>query len=533
MVSPSEREVLGLFLEMSHSFHALVEVETLLPIITDRLKTLMDAEACSVILYDPERAELYFPVSTDERLDRADRLKEIRFPASEGISGWVLREGRSVLVPDVARDERFYRTVDRRMGTESRSLICAPLRTRSGIIGVTQVINKKTGTFTPDDLALLDAIAGNIAVALENARLYEALRREKEAIARDNVALRRAVGREFEGIVGTSPALLRVLEQASQAAPTRATVTILGETGTGKELVARAIHEASDRAAGPFVVVNCAAIPAPLLEAELFGHERGAFTGATAARRGKLELAHGGTLFLDEIGDLEPALQAKVLRVLEQGEVQPLGSERTRQVDVRIITATNRNLRAMVDAGQFRSDLYWRINVIALELPPLRARREDLRPLVRHFLARFAGEAGRPGLALEPAAEAALLGYEYPGNVRELENVLRRAVILTRGSRIGLAELPEPVVAAGTRAGTVPTTNAELKTAKARAAAAGASEVERVFLSALLTAARGNVSEAARRAGMNRSWLHQLLARHRLDPKTFVRKSTPSDATPG
>jgi Nif-specific regulatory protein len=516
-----EHEALALFLDMSRSFHELVEPDRLLPVITEKLRVLMDAEACSVILYDAERAELYFPVSSDDRLESPDRLREVRFPATEGISGWVLREGRSVLVPDVAADPRFYGAVDRQMGTTSRSLICAPLRTRSGIIGVTQVINKRGGAFTEDDLGLLDAIAGNIAVALENARLYESVRREKEAIQRDNLELRRTVQRHFRAIMGSSPALLCVLEQAGQVAPTRETVTIFGETGTGKELVARALHEASDRAARPFVIVNCAAIPATLLEAELFGYERGAFTGAVTARKGKLELAHSGTLFLDEVGDLEPALQAKVLRVLEHAEVQPLGSERPRRVDVRIVTATNRDLRAMGDAGQFREDLYWRINVITLELPPLRTRREDLPLLFHHFLRAFAAELGRAPLGLDPAAEAALMAYHYPGNVRELENILRRAAILARGPRIRCEDLPARVLGPEGAVATTPTTNAELKRAKARAAAGAVQAVERRFLTELLTASGGNVTEAARRVGMNRSWLHQLLTRHGLDPRSF------------
>jgi Nif-specific regulatory protein len=523
--APADRvhETLALFLEVSRSFHELSPVDRLLPLITDKLRALLDAEACSVILYDPDRDELYFPVSSDDRLGSAARLREIRFPASQGISGWVLREGRSVLVPDVASDPRFYHAVDRQTGTESRSLICAPLRTRTGVIGVTQVINKRGGPFTPEDLALLDAIAGSIAVALENARLHDALRRETETARSENVGLRRAVGEHFRGIVGASPALRRVLDEAAQAAPTRATVTILGETGTGKELVARAIHRASDRAGGPFIAVNCAAIPATLLESELFGHERGAFTGAVAARRGKFELAHGGTLFLDEIAELEPALQAKILRVLEHGEVQPLGSERSRHVDVRVVAATNRDLRAQVEAGQFRDDLYWRINVITLELPPLRERREDLPLLVRHFLERLGAELGRGPLGLHPEAEAALVGYDYPGNVRELENVLRRAATLAPGPEIGLKDLPPHVATrAAVAAGSTPATNAALKSAKAAAAAAAADVVEQRFLTEALRAARGNVSEAARRAGMNRTWLHQLLAKHRLDPKRFV-----------
>ena len=515
------RETLALLLEVSRSFHALIGVDALLQLITEKLRVLLDAEACSVILYDAERHELYFPESSDDRLESTARLKAVRFPASEGISGWVLREGQSVLVPDVSREPRFYHAVDRAMGTESRSLICAPLRTRSGILGVTEVINKRSAPFTEDDLDLLNAMAGSIAVALENARVYEALRRETEAIHRDNVELRRAIGHHFRRIVGSSPVLCRALNQAGRAAPTRATVTILGETGTGKELVARAIHDASDRAAGPFVAVNCAAIPEALLEAELFGHGKGAFTGAVAARKGKFELAHGGTLFLDEIGDLALTLQAKILRVLERGEVQPLGSESSRQVDVRILTATHQDLRERVGAGQFREDLYWRINVITLELPPLRARRDDLPVLIRHFLDLAAEETGRGRLSLAPDAETALIGYDYPGNLRELENILRRAAILATGSRIGPEDLPSSVAGSRERIDFGPTTNAELKAAKARAASAASQAVEQRFLVDLLRASGGSVTAAARRVGMNRSWLHQLIRRHGLDPQAL------------
>ena len=416
-------------------------------------------------------------------------------------------------------EPRFYHAVDREVGTRSWSLICAPLRARSGILGVTQVINKRSGPFTEDDLDLLNAVAGSIAVALENGRLYETLRREKEAIHRDNVELRRAIGHHFRRIVGSSSALCRALDQAGRAAPTRATVTILGETGTGKELVARAIHDASDRAAGPFVAVNCAAIPEALLEAELFGHAKGAFTGAVSARKGMFELAHGGTLLLDEIGDLALSLQAKILRVLERGEIQPLGSEESRQVDVRIVTATNQNLQERVAAGQFRRDLYWRVNVITLELPPLRARRDDLPVLIRHFLDLAAEEAGRGRLSLAPVAEAALAEYDFPGNLRELENILRRAAILVTGSRIERHDLPSIVAGSPDTGDLVPTTNAELKAAKARAASAASQTVERRFLVEILRANDGSVTAAARRVGMNRSWLHQLIQRHRLSAK--------------
>jgi transcriptional regulator with GAF, ATPase, and Fis domain len=515
-------ETLALLMEVSRSFHALLDVEEVLALVTRNLRALLGAEACSVILYDAVRREFYFPAADDDRLGDGERLREVRFPADRGIAGWVLAHDTSALVADAESDPRFYAAVDREVGTRTRSVICAPLRTRAGVIGVTQAINKRTGPFTDADLALLDALAGSIAVAIENARLHERLRREKDAAQMENRRLRRELSSRFRDIVGTSPALVHVLEQVVQVAPTRAAVMILGESGTGKELVARAIHEASDRAQGPFVAINCGAIPGALLEAELFGHERGAFTGAVAARRGKFEMAQGGTLFLDEIGDLEPALQPKLLRALSQGELQRLGSEQLRTVDVRVVAATHRDLTAMVADGRFREDLYWRINVITLELPPLRARPEDVPLLVRHFLAKFARELKRGTLTLDPEAEAALLAYDYPGNIRELENLIQRAAILARGATITRNDLPARVTQSKA-ASSVPAvrTNDELKAAKARAADAAVAEVEIRFLTDLLRRTHGNVAEAAREVDMNRTWLHELMKRHRLDPRAF------------
>ncbi|MBX3181003.1 MAG: sigma-54-dependent Fis family transcriptional regulator [Polyangiaceae bacterium] len=252
-------------------------------------------------------------------------------------------------------------------------------------------------------------------------------------------------------IVGQSPALRRVMEIATQAAPSLATVLVLGESGTGKELIARYIHSKSQRAEGPFVAVNCAALPESILEAELFGHERGAFTGAAQRREGRFARARGGTLFLDEIGELSPQVQVKLLRVLQEGEYEPLGGEPAR-ADVRIVAATNRDLAAEVEAGRFREDLYYRLNVIAVTAPPLRARREDIPLMVDHFLGVYCKKNGRARLTVEPEAMAKLLDYDWPGNVRELENVIERAAVLARGDSLGLSDLPDAVAQASPRA---------------------------------------------------------------------------------
>ena len=268
--------------------------------------------------------------------------------------------------------------------------------------------------------------------------------RERQRLVAENRELREALAERHrvEGIIGDSGRMQEVLSLVRRVAPSDATVLIRGESGTGKELIARALHYASPRAAGPLVKVNCAALAESLLEAELFGHEKGAFTGAVASRKGRFELADGGSIFLDEIGDLPPHLQVKLLRVLQEREFERVGSSRPIKVDVRLLAATHRNLEALVREGRFREDLYYRINVVTIVLPPLRERREDLPPLIEHFLRAFAGKNGKTVRGLTREAREALLRYDYPGNIRELENLMERAVVLTRDDVIGVEDLP-------------------------------------------------------------------------------------------
>ena len=267
---------------------------------------------------------------------------------------------------------------------------------------------------------------------------------ERQQLLRENRELRDALQERYrvEGIIGESGPMQEVLSLVRRVASSDATVLIRGESGTGKELIARAIHYASPRAEGPLVKVNCAALPDSLLESELFGHEKGAFTGAVNTRKGRFELAHGGTLFLDEIGDLPPHLQVKLLRVLQEREFERVGSSHPIAVDVRVLAATHRDLEALVRAGRFREDLYYRINVVTIALPPLRERREDLPLLIDHFVTKFAEKNGKKLRGLTPEAREALLRYDYPGNVRELENLIERAAVLTRDEVIGLSDLP-------------------------------------------------------------------------------------------
>ena len=326
-------------------------------------------------------------------------------------------------------------------------------------------------------------------------------------LERENRYLRQEVASRYapDATVAESEASRKLLDLVRRVAPSRATVLIQGESGTGKELVARLLHYWSDRVGHPFVAVNCKAFAEGVLESELFGHEKGAFTGAVAARSGCFERASGGTLFLDEIGEIGADFQAKLLRVLQDGEVLPVGGARLRRVDVRVVTASNRSLRDEASAGRFRDDLYYRLNVIPIQLAPLRERRDDILPLARHFLARHAGESGRR-LALAPEAEDALVAHAWPGNVRELENALERAVVLAHGERITPEDL---LLEQGAPSGEA-TPDGTLQDSLDRAAAAR--------IRSALEAAKGNRAEAARALGVDRTTLYRLMKRLGLSP---------------
>src|SRR6187549_1932921 len=309
------------------------------------------------------------------------------------------------------------------------------------------------GTVETAVQAMRDGAYDFVEKPLKRMTIVKSVRKaaERQSLVAENRSLRQELklltNRE---IVGQSPALRRVLDVATQAAPSSATVLILGESGTGKELIARYIHSKSGRASGPFVAVNCAAIPETILEAELFGHERGAFTGAVGRREGRFAKARGGTLFLDEIGELTPTVQVKLLRVLQEGEYEPIGGDTVR-ADARIVAATNRDLVSEVEAGRFREDLYYRLNVIAITAPPLRARHEDIPLLVDHFLGIYCKKNGRARLTVPPEALQKLGDYSWPGNVRELENVIERAAVLCRSELLGLSDLPDAVASATPR----------------------------------------------------------------------------------
>jgi len=357
-------------------------------------------------------------------------------------AGFVWKTQQPLILSNVAENNRWPGLQERARPYGVQSFCWLPLTTARRQLGTLNFACKQPSAYDKADVGFLQLVANQVAVAVENALAFqeiEAAFREIEALkdklAKENAYLEEEVrtGHNFGEIVGDSAALRRILKQVETVAPTGSTVLIRGETGTGKELIARALHEFSPRKGRTFVKLNCAAIPTGLLESELFGHEKGAFTGAIAQKIGRFELAHQGTLFLDEVGDIPPELQPKLLRVLQEQEFERLGGTKTIKVDVRLVAATHRDLAKMVADGRFREDLYYRLNVFPVVLPPLRERRDDIPRLVRHFTHQFARRMGRRIETIPSAAMEALVRYPWPGNVRELQNVIERAVILSPG----------------------------------------------------------------------------------------------------
>jgi Nif-specific regulatory protein len=380
------------------------------------------------------------------------------------------------------------------------SLVAAPLLSPAGALGVIALeTSAPAAPFDEDHLEWLTAVAVIAASAFESARRLEWLEAENRRLLEEiNLC---------HSMVGESPRMREVFQQIAKAAPADSTVLVRGETGTGKELVARAMHAGSKRSARPFVAVNCATLSEALLESELFGHEKGAFTGAIALKRGKIEVAEGGTLFLDEIGELAPSLQAKLLRVLQEREFERVGGTRPIRADIRLVAATNRDLEEATKAGSFRRDLYYRIHVITITVPPLRERREDIPLLASYFLSRFAEKTPRRIAGISAAARACLNLYDWPGNVRELENALERAVVLGSSELIAPEDLPETILERELPAGVAGSRYHE-----------AISEAKRRLILTAMEEAQGRCQEAARRLGLNPTYLSRLIRNLNLKP---------------
>ena len=422
-----------LFYEISTSIHETLDLNEMLNRILLKIRRVFQIEGASLAIHDPENKEFFFirTVEDDHQPD-AERMRRMQFADHLGVAGWVLRRNQPVIIQDVSKDDRFFQGIDLQENFVTRNMICLPLRTPKGTIGVLYALNKLEGAFTEKEAKLLEVLSGTIAVALENAKLYGELKRHANSLEKENVRLKSQVQSRFDmqGIIGSSPVVRRVFDLLEKVINTKTSVLLQGETGTGKELIAKAIHFNGPLKDKPFVAENCGALSETLLESELFGHVKGAFTGAVVDKKGLFEVADGGTVFLDEISEMSPAMQVKLLRVLQEGQVRPVGSSCTIDVDFRLISSTNRDLEEEVRKGTFREDLIYRINVFPITLPPLRNRKEDIPALAAHFLEKFAQKLKRPTPRLTARVLNLLTQYDWPGNIRELENEIERAVTL-------------------------------------------------------------------------------------------------------
>jgi formate hydrogenlyase transcriptional activator len=429
-----ERTKLGLVLDLNNSVVANLRLRDVLQSISPSLRKVMRLDLVSLILPDKDgqHARLYtldFPDS--KGLVQQDLVT----PFDGSVSGQVLRSGKP-WVGDVCELPKL--GFDAQVAIEEglKTLCILPLSRGSRVLGTLCLARLQKNAFTQAEVDFLSQIAGQIAIAIDNALAYRQISELTDQLTREKIYLEGELRSEmnFEEIIGNSAALRKVLHQVEAVAPTDSTVLIYGDTGTGKELIARAVHNLSDRQSNPFVKLNCAAIPTGLLESELFGHERGSFTGAVAQRIGRFELASSGTIFLDEVGEIPLDLQPKLLRVLQEREFERLGSSRTIRTDARLIAATNRDLGAMVGEQTFRSDLFYRLNVFPIHVPALRERAEDIPLLVRHFAQHFARKMKKQIDTISSETMSALVRYPWPGNIREMQNVIERAVILSRGA---------------------------------------------------------------------------------------------------
>ncbi|HSY67552.1 MAG TPA: sigma 54-interacting transcriptional regulator [Edaphobacter sp.] len=434
-----ERDRLRLLLEITSSVTSRLDLRQVVEALSTNLFRIMRCDVSALLLPDSESGELR--VTTLYNPDTRGPFREGSLvPMMSSISGQVLRKGKSVRIDSfeqVRKDPEIYGNPDgqllyERVIEEGLSVGCyLPLVGRDRVLGVLMLCRRSNNAFENDDVILLEQVASQIAIAVENTLEYEKATKDRDKETKQRLYLEEEIRAEFGAIVGESPALKTALHLVSVVAPTDSSVLVLGETGTGKELIARAIHNLSGRRERAFVKLNCAAIPLGLLESELFGHEKGAFTGAIAQKTGRFDLANKGTLFLDEVGDIPLELQAKLLRVLQEQEFERLGSNRTHKVDVRLIAATHRDLTAMVKQTTFREDLYYRLKVFPINVPPLRQRTEDIPKLVWHFTEIYARRMNKRIDTIPSETMNALLRYRWPGNVRELQNFIERAVILS------------------------------------------------------------------------------------------------------
>jgi len=476
--------------EASANINSTLDLKTVLDNIAESAAKVMNAEAGSVLIHDRPRSKLVFVSATGER---SHMILGREFDANLGIAGRVTLTGRPEIVPDVQCDDAFYEGIDAISNFKTRTLIAAPMIVHKDVIGVVEVLNRIQGEFNESDLELLKLFANLAAIAARNAQTHERLNQQHRYLC--DQLLR------SEPIIGDSKATREVRMLCQRVAQSPTSVMLLGETGTGKELFAKYIHNNSPRADMPFVAVHCAAFAETLLESEIFGHEKGAFTGAVTQQVGRFELADGGTIFLDEIGEIPLSTQVKLLRVLQEQAFERVGGSTTIKCDVRIIAATHRNLKEQIARGEFREDLFYRLNVFPVTLPPLRKRAEDIPHLVEFFTTRAAERTGLRPPRMTPVARELLCQYGWPGNVRELQNVMERAVLMCNGETIDVGDLPVEI-SGGTQTAADPEQGSTLW------------GFERAMIVKALKEGKWNQSQAARALGISRDNLRYRIKKY-------------------
>ena len=541
-----ERARLKLFLELAREAVANQELRDLVRVMMMSIRRAIDADRVCIFLKSPNGDELEV-YALDFSTEAGSFIEGTPVPLAGTITSHVFQT-----------DKPWAGTREQACAVFSRQLLFAerfstgcllPLSGRNQVVGTLGLARAEDNPYSKDELDFLTRVASQIALAVENVLAYREITELKDKLAQEKLYLEEEIrsNLQFDQIVGTSQAIKHVLQLVQTVATSDSTVLLLGETGTGKELVARAIHDLSRRKQRPFVKLNCAAIPTGLLESELFGHEKGAFTGAISQKLGRLELADQGTLFLDEVGDVPLEVQPKLLRALQEREFERLGSTRTRKVDVRLVAATNRDLERMILEREFRSDLYYRLNVFPIRIPPLRERREDIGLLARYFVQKFARQMEKRIETIPQAALKAMEEWEWPGNVRELQNVIERAVILTRGAalEVPLSELqkrgihkPVGSLSAGRREEIeriVRETLSEMDSGIVKSGPKVADTRQQEEIERVLEETKGRVGGAegaAARLGINRTTLLARMKKLGIDPKLFSLSRDPDRCNP-
>jgi len=483
---------LHFFPNISSLVTSVFDLDHLLELIIESITEVMKARASSLLLLDKKAEKLYFQVATG---DKRDDIKKFEVNVGEGIAGYVAKTGKPLLVQDVTKNSLWDKKISESIGFNTQSIACVPMKIGEEIIGVVEIIDKEDGSaIKSEDMEMLVAFASLAASTIGKAREYK-------KVIEENSDLKSQLEMRHQ-IIGESKEIQKVIADAIKVANSKTTVMIMGESGTGKELLARLIHRSGARREKSFVIVNCGALPETLLEAELFGHEKGSFTGAFFKKIGLFENADGGSIFLDEIGEMSQAMQVKLLRVLQEGTFNRIGSSIPITVDVRVISATNKDLNKLTKEGKFREDLFYRLNVVQLRVPLLRERREDIPVLAEYFVQKFSAERGLRKVEISAEAMKVILNYDWPGNVRELENAIERAVVMGDSKKIMVEDLPIGRTDVGFQEGIE--VGMTLKDAQ--------DVFRKEFLKKTLAYTQGSQKKAAEILGIQRTYLSRLIS---------------------